>query len=232
MAEDTVSDTVSSGAQRSGVAPDTKPVHERRDGQIAFHCSAGHRIVVPAELVGKRGTCSKCGVPVQIPFANDPRAIVGSAAGIDIPATSVPNDPQRRPGTSAAHPPPAGVAAGTGTMDWSFIAEPSAAGGQPGEATWGGGQDALDGSGDDHPAARLVARLWAEREHGGVIEVHLAGGTVILPEWFDPRWSRGRFGLFASQAADRSITLTAVAWDTVQRVVVRQLAAVPDDMFA
>jgi hypothetical protein len=38
--------------------------------------------------------------------------------------------------------------------------------------------------------------------------------------------------LFASQAADGSVTLTAVAWETVQKIVVRQLAEVPDDMFA
>jgi hypothetical protein len=54
---------------------------------------------------------------------------------------------------------------------------------------------------------------------------------VILPEFYEPNWSRGSHGLFASQAADGSVTLTAVAWDTVLKVVVRQLTAVPDDMF-
>jgi len=79
--------------------------------------------------------------------------------------------------------------------------------------------------------AALLARLWYERDHGGVVEIHLTGGAVLLPEEFSPRWSGGTHGLFASQAADGSVTLTAVAWDTVQRIVVRQLTAVPDDLF-
>jgi hypothetical protein len=76
-----------------------------------------------------------------------------------------------------------------------------------------------------------LTRLWTERDHGGVVELHLEGGAVILPEEFSARWSVGTHGLFASQAADGTVTLTAVAWDTVQRIVVRQLAAVPGDMF-
>ena len=82
-----------------------------------------------------------------------------------------------------------------------------------------------------NPMARLLARLWAERDHGGIVELHLAGGAVILPEEFSPRWSGASHGVFASQAADGSVTLTAVAWETVQKIVVRQLTEVPNDMF-
>ena len=76
-----------------------------------------------------------------------------------------------------------------------------------------------------------LPRLWLARAHGGIIELHLANGSVLLPEWYDANWSRGTHGLFASQAADGSVTLTAVAWDTMQKVVVRKLTTVPDDMF-
>jgi hypothetical protein len=82
-----------------------------------------------------------------------------------------------------------------------------------------------------HPTSQLVARLWAEREHGGIVELHLTGGSVILPEWYEPLWSRGTHGLFASQAADGTVTLTAVAWDSIQKVVVRQVQGLPDGMF-
>ena len=77
----------------------------------------------------------------------------------------------------------------------------------------------------------LVARLWAERAHGGIVELHLVGGSVILPMWYEPRWSLGTHGLFASQAADGTVTLTAVAWESVQKVVVRQVEGLPDGMF-
>ena len=79
--------------------------------------------------------------------------------------------------------------------------------------------------------ALLVTRLWEERRHGGIIELHVAGGSVILPEWFEPRWSGGTHGLFASRAADGTVTLTAVAWEAVQKIVVRQVDGLPDGMF-
>ena len=34
-----------------------------------------------------------------------------------------------------------------------------------------------------------------------------------------------------AQAADGSVTLTAVAWESVQKVVVRQVEGLPDGMF-
>lgn len=81
------------------------------------------------------------------------------------------------------------------------------------------------------PTAALVARLFQQVEHGGVVEVHLAGGSVILPEFYDARWSAGAHGLFASRAADGTVTLTAVAWDSIQKIVVRQVEGLPDGMF-
>jgi hypothetical protein len=83
----------------------------------------------------------------------------------------------------------------------------------------------------ENPTAQLVARLWVERGHGGVVELHLVGGGVILPEWYEARWSRGTHGLFASQAADGTVTLTAVAWESIQKIIVRQVEGLPDGMF-
>jgi hypothetical protein len=54
---------------------------------------------------------------------------------------------------------------------------------------------------------------------------------VILPEWYEANWSRGTHGLFASQAADGTVTLSAVAWDSIQKIVVRQVEGLPDGMF-
>ena len=82
-----------------------------------------------------------------------------------------------------------------------------------------------------HPLAELVARLWGEREHGGVIELHLRGGALLAPEWFDEPSSQSGYGLFASQAADGTVTMTVVPWDEVTRVVVRGVVGLPDGMF-
>lgn len=81
-----------------------------------------------------------------------------------------------------------------------------------------------------NPTARLMERLWYERRHGGVIEVHLAGAvSPILPSYFYPGWSDGSHGLFASIAADGTVTLTAVAWESVQKIVVRHVDSIPPD---
>lgn len=207
-------------------------------GQIVFHCPAGHRIVVPVAVAGKRGTCSKCSVPVQIPEMATLAAAeqAGEPAVAQPPAVPAPKPAPAgpEPVPPAAAPPPAQPSVGE-EDDWQFIS--GEAHSQPADgldaAAWPVGGDFADlpPGGDVNPMARMLARLWAERDHGGVIELHLAGGAVILPEEFSARWSGASHGLFASQAADGSVTLTAVAWDTVQRIVVRQLAAVPGDMF-
>lgn len=82
-----------------------------------------------------------------------------------------------------------------------------------------------------NPTAALVARMFQEMEHGGIVEVHINGGSVILPEFYEPRWSVGSHGLFASRAADGTVTLTAVAWDSIQKIIVRQVNGLPDGMF-
>lgn len=225
-----------------GAPPSRDLPAPRLDGdRIIFHCSAGHRLVVPAGLAGKRGKCSKCGVPLQIPDLAEPEPPAG-----DVPEEAAAESEASPPAVAAATPgaaeppppPPAPSADGGNEADWNFIADigepppPPAAAGFQGEAWPGVALPGLPPEGDlGNPMARLLTRLWAEREHGGIIEIHLTGGSVILPEEFAARWSGGSHGLFASQAADGTVTLTAVAWDTVQRIVVRHLSAVPGDMF-
>jgi hypothetical protein len=204
------------------------------NGQIIFHCPAGHRLVVSVALAGRKGKCSKCSVPVQIPTPigppePEPEAEAPSAEETATPASNVQSTvgEDELAGSAA-------VAAGE-EGDWNFIsgigggsvAQPAAAAAAP---PWPAG-GSPDAEAERHSMAKLLARMWAERDHGGIVELHLEGGAVILPEEFSARWSVGTHGLFASQAADGTVTLTAVAWETVQRIVVRQLAAVPGDMF-
>ena len=220
----------------------SEPVEPRVvNGQIVFFCPAGHRLAVPVNLGGKRGKCGKCGVFLEIPQvepeaeAEETEATaepVGEAPAEEaVPASAI--DPAAaepaEPAAEADPQPPAADAA-----EWNFVGGEPAATGEPLAAeSWpnAGEPQPFVGEGEANPTAQLVARLWAERNHGGIIELHLVGGNVILPEEFAARWSRGTHGLFASQAADGTVTLTAVAWDTIQRIVVRQLKAVPDDMF-
>lgn len=203
-------------------------------GSITFHCDNGHRINVPVGLAGKRGTCSKCGISVVIPLAT-------SAAPEQPPA------PADAPGEEAAAAAPADTFANLfepAAPEPAAVAEEilvDVTGGGSAVGSGVGGVVAGDAPYDlaapnetdaEHPTAQLVARLWLERAHGGVVELHLTGGgSPILPDWFEPRWSRGTHGLFATQTADGKITLTAVAWDSIQKIVVRQVEGLPDGMF-
>lgn len=221
----------------------------RRVGdKIVFYCPNGDKIVVPESLAGKRGACTKCKVPVVIPTLPRPTVVEppidSPVAAEESPATEAaeesPDESQEvaeapvLPAVGPAEPPVA-----PRPQEWRLGAdvEGSHAGLDMGAmpalpAVWSDEAATESSEGNDHPAARLVARLWVERGHGGIIELHLAGGGgVILPEWYEPHWSRGTHGLFASQAVDGSVTLTAVAWDSIEKIIVRQVKGLPDGMF-
>lgn len=202
------------------------PGPKRVGHQIIFYCPNGDRIVVPAAFGGKTGLCTKCKVQVLIP-ALEPESEPPPAG----PAATSPD-----PATTGLMPPEPVAEPGTPPVDWDMFAGQSVATVMPdvmpelADLDRGSADDtspAIMPGADHHPAARLVARLWQERAHGGIIELHLAGGSVILPEWYEVDWSRGTHGLFASQAADGTVTMTAIAWDTLEKIVVRQVRDLP-----
>ncbi len=225
--------------------------------RIVFQCPNGHRIVVGKQFAGKRGKCNKCGANVQIPTltdepVDDPFASIGNApseaASQEFALPGEPTGPEGDEPPSLEGLPFERLGSGEegaeatgeseddegGAVDWNFDAGDDNRSTTRNDASPWGEVDNLPSfdAGDGNPTARLVARLWMEREHGGIIELHVVGGSVLLPQWYDANWSRGTHGLFASPAADGSVTITAVAWENVEKVIVRQLAAVPDDMFA
>jgi hypothetical protein len=203
-----------------------QPASQSNRETIVVHCANGHRLVVPAALAGKRAKCSKCHVTFQIQAVGDsglapaashaqPRGEVSAqqAAARAAEIQTQPDDevdalPAGAP-AAAGEPPPAGE--GSHERVQVPVREPP--------------------TGSTVSISSLVMRLWQEVEHGGIVELHLSGGSVVLPKWFEPRWSGGTHGLFASQAADGSVTLTAVAWDSIQKIVVRSVEGLPDGMF-
>jgi hypothetical protein len=221
---------------------------------ITFYCSNGHRISVPVKLAGKRGTCSKCGIALTIPMPGAAPARKPDAGGPNKPpaeeAAGEPGQPQAEEPPVVADEPVAVEETAEQPREedgeelqklFASVADGETAGEREGSSASvepapvddqeGVPEPVVEGVLPAHPTSQLVARLWDEREHGGIVELHLTGGSVILPEWYEPLWSRGTHGLFASQAADGTVTLTAVAWDSIQKVVVRQVQGLPDGMF-
>ena len=243
-------------AHTETAAPAATPAAEK----IVFYCSNGHRIVVASKMGGQRGKCSKCGVAVRIPTSSQPLSAARRPAGTQTggsgghPAAEPPAAEEAAPATAAderftggdasqqtpdhedaqavGHAAPhEDMFSGLVTASDSQVSATEFAGfsspanvARPEPAP--GGPEGLV-----NPTAALVARLFQEIEHGGIVEVHIAGGSVILPEFYEPRWSVGSHGLFASRAADDTVTLTAVAWDSIQKIIVRQVNGLPDGMF-
>lgn len=228
---------------------DHRPPPSLVGDKIVFFCPNGDRIAVPAKLAGKRGTCTKCKTPVVIPSVPGAGKHVEEEVGQTPPPVFGPVDEPAVEEVAAEQIFPAEAPAVEEPLELATALEPGTPG-EPAEAVSDSqtGMDLADSAagsahaweglqppaGDlaDHPVALLVARLWAERSHGGVVEIHLANGSVLRPDSYELDWSRGTHGLFANQTSERKVSLTAVRWDTVEKIVVREVDGLPQDMFA
>ena len=205
--------TVGQAAAANGAKPASETPATSAEDSIVFLCPNGHKLNAPRRMQGHAGKCPHCGAKFRIPFvdesgADDEGSRVDDLGNFhELLETTPANSPAEASAASAAAPAPAPSAQQPGG-DFEFWGQP-----------------------EQHPLAALVMRLWSEREHGGVIELHLAGGAIILPDWFERHLSQGPHGLFASQAADGTVTMTIVPWETITRVVVRGVVGLPDGMF-
>ncbi len=183
------------------------------DEQIMFLCPNGHKLNAPRSLQGHAGQCPHCKATFRIPIiepsdgahSDQSEEILrgDDYSGYDDPLIERVRDN--------------GQSGDNYDVFSTVLSEPSAAEGATAPAA--------------HPLARLVTRLWSEREHGGIVELHLSGGAMLAPEWFDAKLSQDSHGLFAVQAADGTVTMTIVPWESVQRVVVRGVVGLPDGLF-
>ena len=214
-----------------GGAPANQPARET----VVVHCANGHRLVVPAALAGKWGKCSRCQAAFQIPAAGELKG------GGMVPPPSPPQhgDVHAAPAAEVQAVKPAEAAPDMFVGIGGTPASASAIADFPRDAAPRGDEKtfAPDETVRERPVpsavsvATLVCRLWEEVEHGGIVELHITGGSTVLPKWFEPRWSGGTHGLFATEAVDGRVTLTAIAWSTIEKVVVKNLDDLPDGMF-
>jgi hypothetical protein len=249
----TENEPASTATAENAPAP-TKPAGE----SIVFLCPQGHRLNGPAKLAGRAGQCPHCGEKFQIPSleeiraaqlgtsdsntANDIQTVefadsgingAGSGTGSKVDQSILEVEDIAAPHTDAIELD--SIAAAVRAVE-ERQAHQRAASGILGTAIGSQIHTATPVTNvsmkpEAHALADLMNRLWSEREHGGVIELHLAGGNVLLPDWFDKKLSTKGYGLFAAQAADSTVTMTIVPWETVERVVIRGVVGIPDGLF-
>ena len=198
----------------------------QNEDQIEFLCPNGHRLHGPRSLEGQPGQCPECGVKFRVPSSDetlDEKEDDAAQPEIDLVAAGDGNLSAANSGDTVVGLPEQ---------------EDSATRDHPGEKPLLGEMPTavrVDDSGRlppravAHPLAELFSRLWAERARGAVIELHLSDGQMIVPVRYAEAVSRGGLGVFASTDSDGTHTVTAVAWESVARIVVRKLRQLPDE---
>jgi hypothetical protein len=193
---------------------------------ISFSCPVGHKLTGPRTLQGQAGECPKCKVKFRVPIVEwqttssgrsqepvsdaDDQAAQDTAIGIAAPLALT------------ACPPPEDdddiSLEGLEEIDVPTVLAPRRA-----SAT---GADAFP-----HPLEQLFTKLWREREHGGVVELHLDNGGRVAPDWWSAAHSSRSYGLFATQNDSGTYEIHAIAWPHVRRITVTGLTELPGGVF-
>ncbi len=228
------------------------PVGKDKSAQsIAFLCPNGHRLNSPASLVGRPGQCPHCGVKFLVPNPDE--------AAPEEPADEPGQEelPQQPPAAETSHESPvatepAPAAERDEKPSPQFVLDIELAEPQPAEDELpmidmeevheeavdmprshadAASNGAVRAATESHPLADLMASLWSCRSPGALVEVRLVDGELLVPDGYAKELSRRSHGVFAVRQPDGTHTLLAIAWETVSRVSVRGVKALPAEMF-
>lgn len=183
---------------------------EQDDSHIVFLCPNGHKLHGPTSLVGQPGQCPHCGIRFIVP-SSDEEAEEGIVPGED-PLSHI----QIKVDSS-----PRGSKGLLQRLTGSGTQRASAASARKAE-TAGAAADSL-------PA--LFRLLWACKEQGGLVEVHLSEGKVVVPDRFASHLSNGEHAVFGLREAGGTHSVTVVPWSAITHVALRGLAALPRAIF-
>lgn len=170
-----------------------------------FLCPNGHKLNGPPSLKGKAGQCPHCGAKFRIPDDND-----------DMELPEVPEESS---------------APATGSGQFVF----------PGFETQENVEevyeaveveDTLDPPPDGiHPLSYIVGRMWDRKGDDTELEIFLAEGEIVAPEYYSEILSIREFGVFGSQDGDGSYSVTIIPWTTVRKIGIRKLPELSDKVF-
>ncbi len=77
----------------------------------------------------------------------------------------------------------------------------------------------------------IVGRLWERRTETSELEIFLAEGEIIAPDYFSEVLSTSDYGVFGVQDGDGTIAITIVHWSSVRRAGLRRLGELPGELF-
>jgi hypothetical protein len=73
----------------------------------------------------------------------------------------------------------------------------------------------------------LFLQLWKYRSQGCAVELHLGEGRVLVPSGFAVESAGLTHGLFTVGEPNGAVTMTVVAWNTIERINVRGMFHLP-----
>ena len=188
--------------------------------EIEFLCPNGHRLHGPASQQGRPGECPECGCKFRVPTFDElpeeeemlSEASLGGVDSSTAPSAQETHSPQEPPSPRIEE---------IGEIE--ELSVPVAVTTLAVESK-GAESEAVAPA---HPLAATLSRLWAEKPSDGVVELHFPNGETVVADRFAEAMSQRQHGVFAVKERDGTYTLTVVAWDSVQRILVRGLDTLP-----
>ncbi|MGI8979233.1 MAG: hypothetical protein ACR2FY_08410 [Pirellulaceae bacterium] len=170
-----------------------------------FLCPNGHKLNGPPSLKGKAGQCPHCGAKFRIPDDDDDMELPEAPEESSAPTT----------GSGQF------VFPGFGTQEnVEEVYEAVEV------------EDTLDPPPDGiHPLSYIVGRLWDRKGDDTELEIFLAEGEIVAPEFYSEILSIREFGVFGSQDGDGSYSVTIIPWTTVRKIGIRKLPELSDKVF-
>lgn len=194
-------------APKSAAESKLSAVPEARSGEheagdaIEFLCPSGHRLHGPARLQGQPGECPTCGAKFRVPTYED------------LSEEDVPDQPIE-------------VGRADAQEDFEIVVREL----EGDESDRPLAEAITERVGPErHPTADLLTRMWEYKMRGATLEIRLSSGETLIPDHFAAKSATSTHALLAAVERDSTHTVYLVAWDAVQRVLLRGVKSLPEE---
>ena len=180
-----------------------RPASERSSPRFQFSCPNGHKLHGLPHLRGKPGECPRCHARFVIPIDDLPGS---QAPEEDLSANSAPFE---------LAPPVSGhdeleVPVTEVVSSWVMP---------------------LPDSQRDCAERDFFEWLWRQRDRKSIVELRLRDGHSIEVRNYAPALSAYGFAVFAAEEPHGKHALTAIRWEAVERIVIRNMEDYPHEYF-